>query len=129
MTDHHERPAGPAATPQGVSDALAQIAHSQRAVAQASVDLDSVAADLEVATIRVADLEDLRDPRLQQMLRRLRAKAEAWQTLSEALDDNARGSLSAADVCAVGFAQQEALAADHGPPAAQPAVVAFGGSR
>jgi hypothetical protein len=33
----------------------------------------------------------------------------AWTAVSNALDANARGQVSAADVCAVGFAMQERL--------------------
>jgi hypothetical protein len=40
----------------------------------------------------------------------LEAKAKAWDAISEALDENAQDHCSAADVCAVGFYQQEQLA-------------------
>lgn len=43
------------------------------------------------------------------MTRRQReaAQAKAWRSISGALDTNAEGGCSAADVCAVGFAEQE----------------------
>jgi glutathione S-transferase len=36
-------------------------------------------------------------------------KARAWDAIDEALDNNTLGHLSAADVCAVGFARQARL--------------------
>jgi hypothetical protein len=43
---------------------------------------------------------------------RLTRIAAAWHAVSAALDDNAAGELSAADVCAIGFAMQERLEDD-----------------
>lgn len=43
-------------------------------------------------------------------LRELVEKANAWQNVAEALDANAAGDISAADVCATGFMQQERMA-------------------
>lgn len=43
-------------------------------------------------------------------LRIIRAKAAAWDAISEALTENASGHASAADVCAVGFDLQQSVA-------------------
>lgn len=42
----------------------------------------------------------------------LLARASAWEAMREALDRNADGGASAADVCAVGFEQQDRLVRD-----------------
>jgi hypothetical protein len=104
MTNHHRKLVDleDVAQPPCASTALAPIAD---AIAQASVTLDRLADDLE----KVAALEQRRED--QQTYEWLLGEAEAWRAISHTLDENARGSLSAADVCAVGFARQETLAA------------------
>jgi hypothetical protein len=112
MTDHHHNPIDleDVAQPPRASTALAPIAD---AIARASVTLDRIAADLEAVGTQLGGLEEPHQTEGQRAT--LLAKAAAWDAMHEALTRNAHGEshASAADVCAVGFAQQEALAT-HG---------------
>jgi hypothetical protein len=107
MTSHHHTPVDrgdDAMRSPRASTALAPIAD---AIAQASVTLDRLADDLE----KVAALEQRREDEHQQDHERRVGEADAWRAISQALEENAKGALSAADVCAVGFARQETLVA------------------
>jgi hypothetical protein len=59
--------------------------------------LDTLADDQEAEGISAGEID---------VLTRISA---AWSAISDALDSNAQGSLSAGDVCAVGFAMQDRL--------------------